>query len=181
MRSNGERVLVADVDVGVARARRPGGDHQPFDDEVRVALHERAVHPRARVAFVRVADEVLRLGGRGAQEVPLAADREVRAAAPAEAGIEHLLDDRLVRHVERLREALVAAVREVVVDVLGVGAAGVRHQAADLALHERVVREQRDLRRRVAFDDAEREFRHVHAVDDRRLDELLDAVGGDVP
>ena len=177
---NGQGVFVADIDVGLARAGGTGSDQQPFDDEVRVALHDGAVHPGAGVTFIRVADEVLRRGRRRAQEVPLAADREVRAAASAHARVEHLFDDRFVSEVERLAQAVVPAKGDVVVDVFRVDGAHLRHQAASLAAHERMVSEEGNLRRRVAFDDAERQLRQVPAFDHAGFEQLIDPVGRDV-
>ena len=159
---------------------RESGDQHPFDDDVRVAFHEDTVDPGAGVAFIGVADEVARAGGGVAQEVPLAACREATSGPSAEAAIEHLFDDRLGVHLKRLAEAFVTVVRDVVVDILRVDAAAVFHHAADLALHEWMVSEQRDFRAGEPFDHAERELGHINAFGDDLLKEGIDAIGGDV-
>ncbi len=176
----GDRVLVADVDVPLVGVRRQRSDEQAFDDEVRVAFEEHAVHPRARVAFVGVAHQVARRSRRRPQEVPLAAGREARAGAAAEAAVQHLLHDRFGVHFERLAEPGVAIVGEVVFDALRVSRADVRHQPPHLALHERVIRKERDVGRRVALNHADRELGEV-APCGNSLDELVGAVRRHVP
>ncbi len=51
-----ELVFVPHVDVALARADGEGGDDHALDDRVRVSLEHRAIHERAGVAFVGVAD-----------------------------------------------------------------------------------------------------------------------------
>ena len=57
----------------------------PFEQAVRVALDDRAVHERAGVALVGVADQVLLVGRLLPGELPLLAGREAAAAAAAQA------------------------------------------------------------------------------------------------
>ena len=56
---DGQRVLGAHVDVALVRADRVAADEHALDDGVRVALEDGAVHERAGVALVGVADDVL--------------------------------------------------------------------------------------------------------------------------
>ena len=58
-----ERVLRAAVDVALGGVDRERGDRHALEDPERVALEDAAVHERAGVALVRVADDVL-LGAR---------------------------------------------------------------------------------------------------------------------
>ena len=96
-----------------------------------VALHDGAVHERAGVALVAVADHILLALGLAADAVPLSARGKARAAAAAQAGIEDLTADVLVGHLkERLFESGVAVVGKVFVNVLGVRRAAVfQHHA----------------------------------------------------
>ena len=81
-----QRVLGAAVDVALVGADRVGADQHALDDRVRVALEHRAVHERAGVALVGVAEDVLLVAvGLGA-ELPLEAGGEAGAAAAAQAG-----------------------------------------------------------------------------------------------
>ena len=75
---------------------------------MRVALHEHVVLERARLAFVGIAGDVLRLGRVLEDELPLQAGRESRAAAAAQPRGLHLLDDlvRLLR--QRLAQPFVS-------------------------------------------------------------------------
>ena len=75
---DGQRILGADVDVGLRGADGVGGDDHAFEQPVRVALDHGAVHERAGVAFVGVADQVLLVARRLAGELPLLAGRETR-------------------------------------------------------------------------------------------------------
>ena len=66
-------------------------------------------------------------------ELPLHAGREARAAAAAQARLEHLVDDLLGRHLEEhLLDRLVAVARDVVLDLLGVDHAAVPEDDAVL-------------------------------------------------
>ncbi|MPN50479.1 hypothetical protein SDC9_198106 [bioreactor metagenome] len=82
---DGERVFGANVDIAFIGPDGAGGDHHAFDDGVRVAFHDRAVHERARVALVAVADDELLGVLRSEGELPFEAGRETAAAAPAQA------------------------------------------------------------------------------------------------
>ena len=138
---NGERILGADVDEALRSADRVAGDRHRLEDRVGVALKSGAVHVRARVALVGVADHVLLALGLLLGELPLHAGREARAAAAAKAGLEHFVDDLLRRHLEEdLLDRLVAVARDVVLDLLGVDHAAVTEDDAVLLLVEWDVR-----------------------------------------
>ena len=70
-------------------------DDHAFQQRVRIAFDLVAVHVRAGVAFVRVADDVFLVGRGLAQKLPLEAGEEARAAAPAQLGGLDLLDHQL--------------------------------------------------------------------------------------
>ena len=93
-----ERVLRADVDVALVRADGVAAEHHALDDGVGVALEDGAVHERAGIALVRVADHVLLVGDGLHTGLPLEARREARAAASAQTGLFHLADDLLPGH-----------------------------------------------------------------------------------
>ena len=59
---DGQRVFGPAVDVALGRADGVGGDEHALDHPEGVALQDGAVHERARVALVGVADEVLLRG-----------------------------------------------------------------------------------------------------------------------
>ena len=95
-----QRIFGANVDqrlVGANRARR---DHQAFNHAVRIAFHHGAVHERAGVAFVAVADDILLGRILNARRFPLASGRESAAATAAQAGFEDRLADLLRRHLD---------------------------------------------------------------------------------
>ena len=85
-------VLAADEDEGVPDVGGEGGDRDPLDQLVGVALHQLAVLEGARLGLVRVAAEVLlHLAAR--QEGGLLAHREAGAAAPPQPRLLQLVDD----------------------------------------------------------------------------------------
>ncbi|OPZ46054.1 MAG: hypothetical protein BWY94_00921 [Actinobacteria bacterium ADurb.BinA094] len=134
---DGQRVLGAHVDVALVGADCPAADQHALDDRVRVALEDRAVHERAGVALVGVADEVLDVALALVGELPLDAGREPGAAAAADARVGDLLDDLLLGHRrERRARRLVAAAGEVLVEALRVDHAHVAQGDARLGLVE---------------------------------------------
>ncbi len=93
-----EVVLAADEDEGVAGVGGEGGDRDPLDQLVRVALHQLAVLEGAGLGLVGVAAEVLgHFAAR--QEGGLFAHREAGAAAPAQARVFELLEDLVLLHL----------------------------------------------------------------------------------
>ena len=117
--------LAADIDVGDLRANRVAADQAPFEEQMRVPLHQHVILERAGLALVRVAAEVLRLGRLLVHELPLHAGREPGAAAPSKPGGLDGFDDRVGRHAERFLQRLVAAVLDVEVQRRAVGLADV--------------------------------------------------------
>ena len=67
-------------------------DDHAFQQGVRIAFDFVAVHVRAGIAFVRIADDVLLFGDGLAQELPLEPGEKTRAAAAAQLGGLDLLD-----------------------------------------------------------------------------------------
>ena len=141
-----DRVLCADVDVTLVRADRVTGDGHGFEDHVGVAFQDGTVHEGTGVAFVRVtADELLRcviaLG-----EFPLEARRETGAAASAEAGVEHDLDDVVRSHLlQDFLQGDITVHRQIFIDALRVDEAAVLERDSLLDLVEARVVQRGDL------------------------------------
>jgi hypothetical protein len=95
-------VLVAQVDVDLRDAHRPGGDQHAFDEAVRVAFEVDAVLEGAGLAFVDVHRHQPRRR-LGAHDAPLAPGREACATQAAQAGVFERLDDRPRPRVRRPR------------------------------------------------------------------------------
>jgi len=120
---------------GVAR------DGHGFQHRVRVAFQNGTIHERARVAFVRVADDELfgsRVVGR---KLPFCAGREARAAASAKAAGLHDVDHLLRRHLgEHFAECEVTVNGDIFVDVFRVDYAAVAQRNTPLGLIEGRIR-----------------------------------------
>jgi len=105
------------VDVAFVPAYREGGDEHTLDKRMGVVFEHGAVHERARVTLVTVADDVVPLARVLTAEAPLLAGGEAGTATAAEPGALDLVDDPLRIVVdEHLREGPVAATGEIVVD-----------------------------------------------------------------
>ena len=138
---HGHGVLGADIDVALGGAGGHARDDHALDDLVRIALHAGAVHECAGVALVAVADDVLDGLFRMCRDLrPLAPGREARAAAAAQAGIAHGLDDLVRLHLEQgLGQRAVAADGQVLFDGFRVDMAAVLEHAAGLLFVKRDV------------------------------------------
>ena len=101
--------LAADVDVARLGADRVRADRAALDEGVRRPAHDFAILERARLGFVGVAAEVVRLAVARLHERPLHARREAGAAAAAQPRFLDDVDDVARRHAERLLQRLVAA------------------------------------------------------------------------
>jgi len=90
--------LAAYVDVTGPRAHRIAGEKRTFDQLVRIVADDLAVLAGARLGFVGVDDQEIGapLGRLLGHEAPFHAGREARAAAPAQAGLLHDVDDRVL-------------------------------------------------------------------------------------
>ena len=91
---DGQRIFRPDVDVTLVRADRVAGDRHAFEHAMRVAFQHAAVHERAGIAFVGVADHVLLAAAVGlGDRAPLQPGGKAGAAAPAQPALRHLVDD----------------------------------------------------------------------------------------
>ena len=110
-----------------------------------IALNDGAVHERAGVALVRIADEILLVALRVARRVPLEPGGEARAAAPGKTRDLDLLDHLLRRHrrafalAKNLGDRLVAVSRTVRVKGLGIDHPAMPERDARLLREELLV------------------------------------------
>ena len=95
----GPAIFVADIDIRFPGAGGVAGDDDPFQDLVRVLLHEDAVIESSRLALVGVDAKVNRPRMILGQEGPLDAARKPRAAPPAQSRFLDDFDDFLGRHI----------------------------------------------------------------------------------
>ncbi len=123
------------------RADRVSRDGHAFEHAVRVALQHAAVHERAGIAFVRVADDIFFRAGRFGDRAPFEAGGKARAAATAQAAFDHGFNDLLRRHfVQHLVQRLIAVRRDVAFDAFRIHDAAVGEHDGKLFREKRGVR-----------------------------------------
>ena len=129
-------------------------------------------HECARVTFVTVADHVflIILGIQG--ELPFSSGRETGAAASADSGSEHFVDDFLTTHAERSPQALERAHAEGFIDILGIDDAAAVQSNTALFLIEVDIILPGNLFSGRGFD-IKQAFNYC-AVDNIRFNDLLD-------
>jgi hypothetical protein len=99
---------------------------------MRVAFQDAAVHERAWVALVCIADHVLWAALHPAGERPFASRRKARAAPSAQPGVGHLFDNLLRRHFSQdFTQRLITVNGKVILDVIGVNLSTVTKDDSD--------------------------------------------------
>ena len=88
-----QRVFRADIYVAFRRPHGVSADHHAFQNRMRVAFHDAAVHICSRVPFISVADYVFDIAGRFPGGLPFPAGSKSAAASPPESGIGDFLDN----------------------------------------------------------------------------------------
>ena len=97
--------FAANINVSKIHVIRPTGNDHSLDELMRIFVNDLAILERARLGFVRIANQINRLGIRMAHEAPFESAGKSRAAAPAQSGIQHTFAElRLRRGVARGRD-----------------------------------------------------------------------------
>ena len=123
---NGHGILGTDVDIAIFRADSVARDHHAFNELEGVAFHNGAVHERAGVALVAVADHIPHGFLLTGNLLPLLAGGEAAAATAPETGGVHFVDYIVPGHFEHgLLQSGKAAGSQVFVQRLGVKLAAV--------------------------------------------------------
>ncbi len=131
-------ILVTNVDVALVRADCIRADDHSLDHGVGIALHQRAVHERARVSFVAVGDHVFDVALRVSCVFPFAAGGKAGAAATAQPRLLDFFDHLFGGHrSEYLAQGLITAHRDVLLNRGRINAAGVAQHDAHLPGVER--------------------------------------------
>ena len=105
--------FAADVNVTEMHIERPGGDHHAFEQLVRILVQNVTVFECARLGFVTVDHEVMRLAVFAFDEAPFDARGEAGAAASAQIRCLHFGHDFLGLHLERFSQRFVSAVAQI--------------------------------------------------------------------
>ncbi len=93
-----QRILGAHVNETGRRADGERADRHAFNHAMRIAFHHAAIHERARIPFVAVADDVFLFAGRLGGVFPLQPGQETCAAASAQTAGGDQFDDLRRRH-----------------------------------------------------------------------------------
>ena len=163
-----DRVLGTHIYVTLAGADRVTCDRHSFQNCVRIAFQNRAVHECARVAFVGVAAYILDIGLGRLTECPFSSGGESGAAAAAEAGSQHHVDDLVLGHARQdLIECLIAVQRDVFLNIFRIDHAAVPQGDSHLLGIEIGLGKRKDL---AVFMDC---LRIEQILADRAFDDVL--------
>src|SRR5579859_3759747 len=110
-------IFAAQIDEAHLRADSEAGDDGAFDDRVGVVQEDEVVFAGAGLGLVSVDQNIFGFGGLLWDERPFQAGGEACAAAAAEAGGFHLVDDPVGAFGEGFFGGLVAAQLDVAIDV----------------------------------------------------------------
>ncbi len=118
---DGKGVFRAAVDIALARADGIAGDDHAFQYGMGVGLKDRAVHERARVAFVGIAEDIFHVALGLAGKRPLHARGKTAAAAAAQARYGHFGNDLVGLHFKQgFGRAHIAVAGYVFIDLFSV-------------------------------------------------------------
>lgn len=135
---HGERVLGPHVDEPLVHVSDGmGGDDHPFDHGVGIALEHAAVHERAGISLVSVADDVLGGAVLSPAQFPFPPGWEPGPTPAPEAGPLYLRDHGLRGHGQGFRERGIPPSPDVVPDVGGIDPTAVAEDDPPLLLVER--------------------------------------------
>ena len=131
--------LAVNIVVADGNAHRIRADRHAFDQRMRVPAQDVAILERARLAFVRIADEILLPGKLTRHEAPLQAGREARTAAATQARRLHVGNHLLRGNLffEDPAQLLVAAARDVVFEMPVLAVQAGENQRFDVTIVER--------------------------------------------
>ena len=123
---HGQWVFRPDINIPLVGLGGDAGDDHALQDTVGIAFHHRAVHERARIALVSVADHIFIGTGLTQHLLPFFSCGEAAASASPETGLGDLLYDPFRRHVEQgLCHSAVTAHGDVFPDGFGIDVAAV--------------------------------------------------------
>ena len=75
---DGQRILRADINDALGGAHDVAADDHAFEQRVGIAFNFVAIHVRAGIAFIRIADDVFLIGLRFGEEFPFVAGEDIR-------------------------------------------------------------------------------------------------------
>ena len=110
-------ILAAYVDISGMRTDRDGGNHDAFDDRVRIVFENQAVLAGSGLALVAVAEHIFRFGRLLRHKRPLHPRAEPGATSSAQARVLHLGNDRVRAHAQSLLHGLIAVQLEIAIDL----------------------------------------------------------------
>ena len=106
-------ILIAKVEIGVVGFDRMAGNHDAFDQLMRILFHQDSIVEGSRFAFIGVDAQINRTWMILGQEGPFQAARKTRAAAPTQASVFDDVNDIDRSHAQDLFDPRVATVGHV--------------------------------------------------------------------
>ena len=136
-----QRILRTNINITLIGTDGIAGDGHGLQHRMGVAFQNRAIHECAGVALIGVAaDVLLHVAAVAGSELPLHAGRETCAAAAADAGIQHRLNDLVGGHLgQHLAQPLIAAASNVFINIFRIDHAAVAQGDANLLFIKRCI------------------------------------------
>src|SRR4030042_1934223 len=155
-----------------------GGDDHPLDHRMGVALQDHTVHKGAGVAFIGVANEILRPFLYLVADPPFPGSRKSGAPPATQPCLLYLLDNRHRIHLQGLVQGEISSPGQVVLDIQGIDVAAVPE---DQPLFDLETRHLGDIRGAVLLElhRAQGELKTGIVAEDKTLHQALDLLMGD--
>ncbi len=135
---NSQRVFRANIDDSFSRAHHVSADDHALEQRVRIALDFVAIHVRAGIAFIGIADDVFLVGLGFGEKFPFIASQVASTAAAAQLCGFDLLDDVFRPTIDQhFIKGLVAANSNVFFDVVWIDEPAIAQDDFLLTLEER--------------------------------------------
>ena len=131
-------IFCANIDIPVMRARGNSSNQHPFNHPVRIAFHHAAVHKRAWIALVAVADDIFDLLLLRQHLRPFSSSGKASASPSPQGSLRHFVHDLQRRHVKQcFCHGAITAYRYVFFDGLRINPSTVLQGHPGLLLIER--------------------------------------------
>ncbi len=174
---NGLGILGSNINVAFVRADGVAGDEHAFQNGMRVAFQNAAIHERAGISFVGIADDKLAVAWGQAGEAPLHPGGEAGSPTAPQTRVDHDTNQGVGRELlHGILDCFVAALGNIIVDRFRIDETAVAKYDAHLPVQKLSIRPQTVVRPDQQFFDgvAFLDMLFEHAVEAFFIDTAVD-------